>query len=207
MAAAPALEAVARAYPAAAGGSGTMTASPDSRQVHVSRFAVLTAALLLAAVALLDPARAAAQTVEQPHRAWLAAGLAGAGSTSDAVDGGVGALAQLVYQRRGHHFALRGLAVGDVYGSSAQGLGELGLLYGRAITTGSGHAALAAGLAGVGFETCPDDDDSCFTFGVPVVAELGLSLEFIGVGLQAFANLNPKATYGGVALFLQLGWL
>jgi hypothetical protein len=34
-----------------------------------------------------------------------------------------------------------------------------------------------------------------------------VSREFIGVGLQAFANLNPKASYGGLALFVQFGRL
>lgn len=172
-----------------------------------ARKATITAALLLAATALLPGGRAAAQSFEQPHRIWLGVGLAGGGSTSGEGDGGAGLLAQIVYQRRGHHFALRGLGLGDPYGNSARSFGELGLIYGRAITTGSGHAAVAAGLAGVGFETCPDDDDSCFTLGVPLVAEVGLSLEFIGLGLQAFGNLNPKASYGGLSLFLLLGWL
>ena len=175
--------------------------------MHMPRFVATATALLLGAAALFTPARAAAQAAGQPHRVWLGAGAAGGGSTHDAIDGGVGALAQLVYQGRGHHAALRGLAIGDVFGTSANGLGEVGLLYGRAISTGSGHAALAAGLAGVGFETCPDDDDSCFTLGVPLVAEVALGLEFIGVGLQLFGNLNSKAPYGGVALFAQLGWL
>lgn len=182
----------------------TDTSTIDMRRL--SRTAIVTAALLLAAAASGLDGRAAAQSFEQPHRIWLGAGLAGAGSTSDDIDG-AGLLAQVVYQRRGHHFALRGLALGDPYGNSSRSLGELGLNYGRAITTGAGHAAVAAGLAGVGFETCPDDDDSCFTFGVPLVVEVGLSLEFIGIGLQAFGNLNPKASYAGLALFLQLGWL
>ena len=164
-------------------------------------------ALLLSAAALSLPGRAAAQAPAQPQRAWLGAGLAGAGTTSQDVEGHGGLMVQLVYQGRGHHVALRGLALGDVFGSSVSGLGELGLLYGRTIGTRAGHAAVAAGLAAVGFETCPDDDDSCFVIGVPVVAELAVSLEFVGLGLQLFGNLNPKAPYGGAALFAQLGWL
>jgi hypothetical protein len=165
----------------------------------------VTVTFLLAAAACGFGGRAAGQNVDQPHRVWLGAGMVGAGSTSDVVGSGTGPLAQLVYQRAGHHLALRGLGVVDRHGNWS--LGEMGLNYGRMITTRSGHAALAAGLAGLAFGTCPDDDDACFTFGFPVFAEMGFSREFIGVGLQAFANLNPKASYGGLALFVQFGRL
>jgi plasmid maintenance system antidote protein VapI len=43
---------------------------------------------------------------------------------------------------------------------------------------------------------------------LPVVAEAAVRLgSVLGVGVQAFANLNKKQSFGGVVVFVQLGWL
>jgi hypothetical protein len=94
-------------------------------------------------------------------------------------------------------------------GDSADEFGEVGALYGRAAKRKWGHAAISAGLAVTGVSSCPDAATSgCTTLGVPMVAEAALRLGSIaGIGVQGFGNLNPKSIYGGVAVFLQLGWL
>lgn len=160
--------------------------------------------LLVALLGCLAPGAAMAQETPGRTRVWGAAGL-GAGVPTSGGDG-IGNLAQLVYQREPHHAAIRALVLHDLDGNTDL-IAEVGALYGRMRTFGWGHLAAAAGASVVGFDTCPDDDDSCFTLGVPVVAEAALSGELIGVGLQAFGTYNRAAAYAGAALFLQLGWL
>jgi hypothetical protein len=118
-------------------------------------------------------------------------------------------MGEVVYQIRAHHFAARALGAAEPFGTGADEFGEIGLLYGRAAKRAWGHASLAGGLALTGVSSCRDAPTSgCTTLGVPVVAEAALRLATIaGVGVQAFANLNPKSVYGGVVFFLQLGWL
>lgn len=139
-----------------------------------------------------------------PARVWGAVGLGAAVPTSGG--DGIGNMAQLVYQKAPHHAALRGLVLHDL-DRDTDTIGEVAALYGRMRPFGRHHVAVAAGVAAVAFDTCPDDDDSCFTMGIPLVAEAALSSRFIGVGMQAFGNLNRKAPYAGALLFVQLGWL
>jgi hypothetical protein len=117
-------------------------------------------------------------------------------------------MAELVFQKRAHYFAARGLLFIDPYESGGT-IGELGVLYGRAAKRPWGHAALSAGLAFTGVDPCPDTGSgSCTGIGIPVVAEAALKLgSVVGVGAQAFANLNSTTVYGGVVVFLQLGWM
>jgi hypothetical protein len=78
---------------------------------------------------------------------------------------------------------------------------------GEVATRPWGHAAIAAGLAWTGFGSC-QGSGGCSTVGVPVVAEVAARLfSIMGVGAQAFGNLNTKSVYLGAVLFLQLGWL
>lgn len=86
--------------------------------------------------------------------------------------------------------------------------GEIGLIYGRTRTTSRGHAAVASGLSLVAFDTCPDNyPSSCASVGLPIVAEAAANAKVFGLGVQAFANINPKAPYAGLAFFLQIGWM
>jgi hypothetical protein len=118
-------------------------------------------------------------------------------------------LGEIVYQTKAHYFALRGVGVIEPFGTGADSFGEIGVLYGRAALRKWGHGSIAAGVAITGISSCRAAATSgCTTVGIPVVAEAALRLGSVaGVGAQGFANLNTKSVYGGVAFFLQLGWL
>lgn len=158
---------------------------------------------LLAITTGLSPSLAA----QDCPRIWLGAGL-GSGARGDGASG-FAVMGEIVYQVRAHHFSIRGFGAADPFGTGADEFGEVGLLYGRAAKRKWGHGAISAGLALTGVSSCSDASTSgCTTLGVPVVAEAALRLASVaGVGIQGFANLNPKSVYGGVVLFLQLGWL
>ncbi len=137
-------------------------------------------------------------------RVW---GAVGVGASKPASGGdAITNMAELVYQKAPHHVAIRGLLLHDIDRSTNE-IGELGLLYGRTRSLAWGNASVGAGMSGIGFSACPDDDDSCFTFGVPIVAEAAKSGKFLGLGIQAFGNLNSKAAYAGAVLFVQVGRL
>ena len=141
---------------------------------------------------------------DAPARVWVAAGLGGGGGAEDV--GGAALLVQAVYQNDPHQLSARFLALADPFGST-DGAAEIGLLYGRTLTGYMGHLALSAGVAFTHVEPCSEDGD-CGTLGVPVVAEASLRLfPVAGLGAQLFANINDRAVYGGVAVYLQLGWL
>lgn len=171
-----------------------------SARVGRGRRAVVCCVSLLGLV--LQARTASAQTTP-PTRTWLAAGLGAAGDTRD---GGAAAVGMLVVQRQPHHIALRGLVASDVFASDACEFGEIGVLYGRTITGRVGHAAISTGLSAVRPPGCRSP--TLGNVGMPVVAEAALRpFPVIGIGLQAFVTLNRLSTYGGVALFVQLGWM
>ena len=159
--------------------------------------------ILAIALAVLLPAVAGAQ-VATTLKGWVALGL-GAGYPTTGGDG-ITNVAQLVVQRRPHHLAARVLVMHDI---ETHPLGdeivEMGILYGRTMPIAGRAVAFATGISGVGFLRCPGDDDSCFTPGLPLVAEVSAARRFIGVGAHLFANVNPKASYAGLVLLLQLG--
>jgi hypothetical protein len=45
------------------------------------------------------------------------------------------------------------------------------------------------------------------TLGIPLTAEAGVQTTFIGLSVQAFANLNAEAPWAGVAGRILLGWM
>jgi hypothetical protein len=165
---------------------------------------VILRTLLVALAGSVAATSAIAQDAPSGTRVWGAVGV-GAGVPSSGGDG-IGNMAQLVIQKNAHHAAVRGLVLHDIERSTRE-IGELGALYGRTSPFSWGRATVAAGVSAVAFDTCPDDDDSCFTAGVPILVELARSNSAIGVGIQAFGNLNAKASYAGAVLFLQLGRL
>jgi hypothetical protein len=144
------------------------------------------------------------QNASSPARIWAAAGV-GAAAPASGGDG-IANMLQVAVEKKSHHFALRGLIAHDIDRSTNE-LGEIGFLYGRVISRTPLPVTVAAGLSGVGFSACPDDDDSCFTAGAPIVAEISKSTRTLGIGIQAFGNLNSKASYAGAVLFLKLGRL
>ena len=163
-----------------------------------------TLALLLLGCALTLPSAAHAQ--QRPARIWAGIGLGSTvspGTNSDAA----AVMAQLVYQRAAHHFALRIMGSADLYGNS-DALGELGVIYGRVYSGSLGHAMVGTGVSSTTHDRCPNDQETCSSVGLPLVAEVGFSaLTIVGIGLQAFANLNTAGSYFGVVAMLQLGWM
>jgi hypothetical protein len=116
-------------------------------------------------------------------------------------------MAEIIYQTGVHHFGLRALGAADPFSSSGNEFGEIGVLYGRSATKPWGHAAISAGLAWTGFGSC-ELTGGCSTVGVPVVAEAAIRLfSIMGLGAQAFVNLNTQDIYRGGVVFVQLGWL
>ena len=135
-------------------------------------------------------------------RTWIGAGAGtgGAKGSSEAL----AVMGELVHQRGANHFALRGVTIQDPYGEGSE-LRDVGLLYGRVAKGRQGHGAIAAGVA---YTTVSMQDTDTRIFGVPVVAEAGYRpTPVLGIGIQAFANLNKQRVFGGVVVFLQLGWM
>lgn len=139
----------------------------------------------------------------RPVRTWLAAGV---GSASGARDGGAAIIGALVVQRQPHQFALRGLGAADVLAPDSCPFGEIGALYGRAAAWRAGHASVSSGVSSVRAPGCRPN--TRWTVGMPIVAEAAVRpAPVIAIGIQGFLTLNRVATYGGVALVLQLGWM
>jgi hypothetical protein len=136
-------------------------------------------------------------------RIWAAGGF---GDGRSGWDGDLNSiLLEFVYQRGHTQFALRGVAVSTTY-TDEPSYNETGLLYGRTFLGGLGHATVGSGLAVV--KACEDGDTCTWTLGLPLVSEAALRpFPVIGLGVQAFANLNGQASFGGLVLFLQAGWM
>lgn len=161
-------------------------------------------ALLTVLTTLAVSAPAAAQ--QRPHRFWIAPGLGGGTAYGGA--GGPGVMGQVVYERTPHHFTLRGLATMGEPGGSDDGYGEFGALYGRFAGGGFIHVGAAAGLSFVHLDRCGNSSDSCATVGIPLSAHIALTpFDVIGLGLQVYGNINPRAPYGGMFLTMPLGWM
>ena len=169
-------------------------------RAHLIRYRLQFFAVICCAL----PVAAAAQDAQDHASVWVAAGV-GAGVPTSGGDG-IANVAQVVLQKRSHHVALRGVVLHDIE-SNTKEIGEIGVLYGRKNAFGWRDAVVAVGVSGVAFDTCPDDDDSCFTPALPIVAEVSRRRGVIGLGIQAFANVNRKASYAGVALLLEVGRL
>ena len=136
-------------------------------------------------------------------RTWVGAGAGtgGAKRSSEAL----ALMGQLVHQRGANHFALRGVTIRDPYGEGSGSLTDVGLLYGRVAKGRQGHGAIAAGVA---YTAVSIGDTEARILGAPVVAEAGFRpTRVLGIGVQAFANLNKQRVFGGVVVFLQLGWM
>jgi len=102
---------------------------------------------------------------------------------------------------------------------------DLGLLYGVCEKGSSAFGAVAAGLAAVGGQNrgkylysigggCTDHNNDYYetlgylTVGIPVEAQLMWTpFPFVGAGLWGFADLNPKKSFGGLLLTIQIGKL
>lgn len=188
-------------------GASYRAAGTSRRRLVASPRTVLA---LIAVLALLMPTAATAQSAGGPLRVWLALGLAGAGVQG--LDAGIGGTAELTGQWREHHASLRMLGLADFAGfpdsSSDDSASEFGLTYGRWSPRSYGYTAMAVGLAMVQVRGVdPPPDDTGITVGIPLTAEAGVQTTFIGLSVQAFANLNAEASWAGVAGRILLGWM
>ena len=155
------------------------------------------------------------------NRIWAGGGVA-VGARSNETSG-PGLMGQLVFQRDLQQVSLRGLFLGDV-------VTEAGLMYGKVRETSWGQVSLSSGVSWVSFDVCARpaevfplaagigsnvralhadvvQDYPCNAVGIPVVADATWSGRVVGLGIQALANINSKAPYAGLSLFLQVGWL
>lgn len=169
------------------------------------RFAVLLAALTV--LSTPTPSRAQQASGDQ-GRAWVSVGLGG-GSFSGAEDPGIALLASLVLRESRHRIAVRGSIVAEVLGD---GVLDLGVLYGRAWTGARSERSLSAGIAIVRGEDChglfggPCDPSNAV--GLPLSATMSFRpSRLLGLGLEAFANLNTLASFVGLGGMIELGML
>ncbi len=101
----------------------------------------------------------------------------------------------LSHQRGAHVFSLRAAAAFELFGDDYF---DVGLLYGRALSSGVVFASAGAGLGvvfgtrGAGGIFGGDNGESVGpTIGIPLEAQLSVGLlPFLGVGVYGFANVN-----------------
>ena len=156
----------------------------------------------LAGFAIVMTSVSATHASAQKANVFVSAGVVIANTKH--LDSAMGLVGGLTVQKTPHHFTARGVALGGV-GDDI--IAEAGLLYGWTAKPAAFRATAATGLSLVTFDACPNDDDTCFALGVPLVIEFALSGKVAGVGVQGFANLNSKAMYFGIGGVLQLGWM
>lgn len=146
-------------------------------------------------------------TAQEPARRWRLWGAVGLGGGGSSTQGGMASVAEVAFQRAPHQVSLRSTFMFQWFGDGCDpGGGDIGILYGRTATGILGHATLASGLALTWPFQCGGGENA--SIGIPVVAEAAVRpASVVGLGLQAFANLNGRSTFSGVVLFLQLGWL
>ena len=162
--------------------------------------------LALLALVVLAPSASAQEGGGDGSRLWLAAGL-GAGHGHLAPDAMALSL-HAAWLQAPHRVSLRALGLVKPLGGTGESASEFGVLYGRAHTGWLGHASVLAGAAVTSFERCGEGMGGCATVGLPVVAEAALRVfPVAGLGAQFFGNLNPRSVYGGLLVFVQLGWL
>lgn len=145
----------------------------------------------------------------QSTRAWLGLGLAGGAAT--VIDGGLGLASRLVLQRGSGHYELRAIVLSDFSGFPDGGdgaVGDVGLLYGRSRSNMLGSVSAAIGPAVAWTDECgPSGGSGCYAPGLGFTVGAAIQSRLLGVGLQAFGNLNTNAPFGGIVLELNLGWM
>jgi hypothetical protein len=93
---------------------------------------------------------------------------------------------------------------------------DVGVLYGIIRKSNYGLISASGGISIVGGyhrgayieSTDSYEKKSFFTFGIPLEFQLFFTpFDYVGVGLNEFANLNPENTFVGMLLCLQIGKL
>ncbi|HSJ23867.1 MAG TPA: hypothetical protein VK929_04220 [Longimicrobiales bacterium] len=165
-----------------------------------------TAATVL--MALLGGVSPVSAQAPPPTRVWLAAG-AGPGGASDGAGGLAGTL-NLSALRGPHQLSLRLAAATPVFYSGASA-DEVSVLYSRALRGSAGHLSAGGGLGVTSRDPCNGDGPACDAeraIAVAIGAEAALRVfPVAGLGAQLFVNLSRLGYMGGVAVFVQIGWL
>jgi hypothetical protein len=174
-----------------------------------------TLVVSLAVLAVVAPSRARAQAPDTPG-AYISAGLGAGGE-------GVAGLASLGF-RRGDRVITARVAITDelnILGPSpSQSRSDVSVLVGRIVPGRYGFATASAGLGLVhtvsrgqylrsdpGFLGSVYERRSETTAGVALSVKAVLSTRYAGIGLEGFGNLNPKASFVGLAMTLDVGKL
>ena len=98
--------------------------------------------------------------------------------------------------------------IGSFPDGSDDAIAEVGVPYGRRAAWSFGYVAVAGGVAMIGGEGFPGaSGERRETVGLPLVADVGLQSKVSGLGIQAFGNLNSVSMFGGVSVFLHIGWM
>lgn len=124
-------------------------------------------------------------------------------------DGAIALIGGITYKWGHNLFTFHVTGVSELFGDEFHGIG---LLYGRATSTQSFQFSAAAGLAlvnGTRSEGLYGSSESVpTTIGIPVELQaVWEPVNFLGLGIVAFANLNPAQSFAGIMLTLQIGKL
>ena len=161
-------------------------------------------------LALASPLTAQIDTtgVELPYQgAWLSAGL-GLGSGSN-IGGAITGALSFTFEYGEHRGSVRlhGIASPSLSSSRSE-VGEIGILYGRTSRTRGTISSVATGVSLGRVYNCDRVGGAeCTVVGIPIVLDGMLRAGIIGLGLQAYVNLNHQAPYFGTSLLLSLGSL
>lgn len=153
------------------------------------------------------PGGALSQTAESGTRIWLAPGV-GAGLMADTDPAAL--LLEMGVLRGNLRIGARIAGLTEAGTGNDGSAWDLGVVAGPAVRGRLGHAAVGAGLAVAGCHNRREAPkcDGTSTVGVALMAEAAFRiLPFMGVGLQAFGDLNGNSTFGGLVAFVQLGLL
>ena len=175
-----------------------------------------TLVVSFAVLAVVAPSRARAQAPDTPG-AYISAGLGAGGE-------GLAGLASLGY-RHGNRVVTLRVATTDelnILGPlPSQSRSDVSVLVGRIVPGRYGFATASAGLGlvhtvrrGQYLRSDPGflwpvyhERLSETTAGLALSAKAVLSTRYAGIGLEGFGNLNPKASFVGLAMTLDVGKL
>lgn len=114
---------------------------------------------------------------------------------------GAAALVSLNFVSGAHFLSAR--ATGDFGITTTPSQGDYGVLYGRTMRWPLGFVQASIGVA---YVDNAYEDDRPDVVGVPVSVGGAITpLPVVGLGLQAFGNLNETENFGGVALTAEIG--
>jgi hypothetical protein len=155
------------------------------------------------ALAVASPAAA------QERAGWGVYASAGLGAGGIDGDEGAALTGRLGVARGPHHLMVRASGLLDLASDSDDPVGDLGLLYGRAVAGRWGHLLAAVGVARTSGARCRPTRPGCrddVSVGVPILGEVSFApIGPVGLGVQAFANVNGGEVFGGVAATLRIG--